>query len=165
MAHWPKNHPLRGLYRFLAFLAGVYCLAFGIVGVTLTHGRPFFSQAPMWALGLRTNLAFSVASIAIGLFVIAILAINHNRDHVALLWLGPLYMLVGLVMLTVLRSGANILNFEVATCIVSFIIGIVLFAGGMYTEVAPESVAHQEEAYRHSRTERENVPFEQQPQR
>jgi hypothetical protein len=95
--------------------------------------------------------------------VIAILAVGRNRDHVALLWLGPVYILVGLVMLTLLRSGANILNFEVATCVVSFIIGIALLAGGMYTEVAHPSVADREEAYRHSKTERENVPFEQQP--
>ena len=38
MAHNPINHPLRPIYRGLALLAGVYLVAFGVVGLIVTAG-------------------------------------------------------------------------------------------------------------------------------
>jgi hypothetical protein len=163
--HLPKNHPLRPLYRFLALAAGGYCLLFGIVGVARTHDAGVFDQSAMSALGLRTNLAFSILSIAVGAAVIAVVARGHNLDQTVLMVLGPGFMLVGLIMLAVLRTGANVLNFDLTTCIVSFIIGLVLFAAGMYSEVAPRRDQAAEEQYRHATVPRRNVPLEDTPQR
>jgi len=165
MLHLPKNHPLRPLYRFLALAAGGYCLLFGIVGAATTHDPGLFARAPMTALGLRTNLAFSILSIAVGAAVVAVVVRGHNLDRTALMVLGPGFMLVGLVMLAVLRTGANVLNFDLTTCIVSFVIGLVLFAAGMYSEVAPLREQVVEEEYRHSTVPRRNVPLEDTPQR
>jgi len=165
MLHLPKNHPLRPLYRLLAVAAGLYCLLFGIVGVARTHGKPIFDQSSMTALGLRTNLAFSILSILVGAVVIAAVAVGRNLDRMILIILGPGFMLVGLLMLTLLRTSANFLNFDLTTCIVSFIIGMVLFGAGMYVEVAPIDEARAEEAYRHATVPRRNAPGEDTPER
>jgi len=163
--HLPKNHPLRPLYRFLAVVAGGYCLLFGIVGAARTHGAGLFDQAPMSALGLRTNLAFSILSIVVGAAVVAVVARGANVDRTALMVIGPGFILIGLIMLAVLRTGANILNFDLRTCIVSFVIGMVLFAAGMYSEVAPPHEQAAEEQYRHTTVPRRNVPMEDTPVR
>jgi hypothetical protein len=77
--------------------------------------------------------------------------------------LGPGFVVMGLVMMTVMRSSANVLNFGMSTCIVSFVIGMVLFAGAMYTEVATEAEVRAEEGYRHGALPRENIPLEDPP--
>ena len=63
MSHIPVNHHLRPLYRTLAGFAAVYLLVFGVVGVAQTSGAGLFARDNVSALGLRTNLAFSVASV------------------------------------------------------------------------------------------------------
>jgi len=156
MVHLPKNHPLRSSYRFLALLTGIYCLVFGAVGAARTADRPLFDQGPTSALGLRTNLAFSILSILVGVLVLAVVAVGRNVDRNALM-IGPGFMLVGLVMLAVLRASANILNFSLTTVNVSFVIGLLLFAAAMYIQVASPEEEVAEEAYRHSTVPRGNV--------
>jgi hypothetical protein len=43
----------------------------------------------------------------------------------------------------------NVLNFSMATCIVSFAIGMVLFSAGLYGKVGSLEAAATEEALRH----------------
>ena len=67
MAHIPVNHPLRPVYRAVAFVIGLYLLIFGIVGVTRSAGHDFFaSHQDISALGLHTNMAFSLLSVVAG---------------------------------------------------------------------------------------------------
>ena len=149
-SHLPKNHPLRSFYRFLAFVAGAYIVTFGIVGIAASHDHGTFSRDSVHALGLRTNLAFSVLSVVVGLVAIGVVIVGRNLDRNVNIVLGPGFMLVGLVMLTVLRTGANILNFDIITCIVSFLIGLIFATSALYGEVAPAEHAAREEAHRHS---------------
>lgn len=148
-SHLPKNHPLRSFYRFLAFLAGAYIIAFGIVGIAVSGGHGAFARDDVHALGLRTNLAFSLLSVLVGVVAIGVVLVGRNVDRNVNLVLGPGFMLVGLIMLTVMRTSANILNFDMATCIVSFVIGIVLSTSALYGEVASAEHAAREEAFRH----------------
>jgi len=129
----PVNHPLRPVYRVLAGLVGGYSLVFGIVGVAQTRGTALFAQShlPM-ALGLRTNPAFAYLSILAGAVVIVAALIGRNLDYLVNLVGGLLYMVVGLLMLALLQTDANYLGFTMTTVIVSFILGTVVFAAGLY---------------------------------
>lgn len=148
MSHFPKNHRLRPLYRFLSFLAGLYCLLFGIIGAVVTSGDSFFGRDSHRVFGLKTNLAFAVASIVVGLVIILAVIVGRNLDRTVNMLLGPLFLLVGLAMMTLLQTNANFLNFGMSTCIVSFVIGLVLLSSAFYSEVGSPSLARAEEAFR-----------------
>ena len=131
--HLPINHPLRGLYRSLGALAGLYVLVFGIVGFTQTRGTALFAQAHLpWVLGLRTNLAFALLSILGGLILLFGVLVGRNLSFLVSLGGGVVFMVVGMLMLGLLRTDANFLGFTVTTCIVSFILGSIIFTAGLY---------------------------------
>jgi hypothetical protein len=133
MSHLPVNHPLRPLYRVLAALAGAYTLVFGIVGCTQTQGTALFAQTNLpLALGLRTNLAFALLSIVGGAVILVSAVIGRNLDALVNIVGGIVFMVIGMVMLGLLRTDANFLGFSMTTCIVSFILGTVVFAAGLY---------------------------------
>ena len=158
MAHIPVNHPARPVYRALAFLIGVYLLVFGIVGVTQSTDHSFFANhEDITALGLHTNMAFSVLSIVMGAIVTVGAIYGRNLDHFINFGAGIVFMVAGLVMLILDRTSANLLNFTVGTCIVSFVIGMVLFAAGLYGKVAPDEVAAAEDRHRHSLAHQRHV--------
>lgn len=149
MAHIPVNHHLRPVYRVLAAIAGIYVLAFGAIGFARSWGTSAFSQNAMSALGLRTNLAFSIASLVAGAVIVLALMVGHNVDYLVNLVAGVGFLATGLAMMALLRTDLNVLNFSMATCIVSFVIGIVLFSAGLYAKVGSREVAAAEEAIRH----------------
>jgi len=147
--HLPKNHPLRSLYRGLAVVAGLYCLVFGIVGLIRTSGHAFFAVSDANALGLRTNEAFATLSIVVGVIVLGATVVGRNVDHRLYLVAGPGFIVVGILMLLLMGTSANFLNFQMSTCVVSFVIGLVLMAAGMYVQVGPREQARREEGFRH----------------
>jgi hypothetical protein len=132
MSHIPVNHHLRPLYRVLAGLAAVYLVVFGVAGAVRTGGRDFFAHDAVSALGLRTNLAFSVASIVAGALILIAVFVGRNIDALVNTWGGIGFMAAGLVELALLRTDLNVLNFSLATVIVSFVIGVLLFSAGLY---------------------------------
>jgi len=148
-AHLPINHPLRGVYRLLGALTGLYVLVFGIVGVAESHGYGLFARAHIVALGLRTNLAFSILSILVGVVVVAAAVIGRNVDFAVFLAGGLVFLIAGMAMLTLMETSLNILNFTVATCVVSFIIGLVLLTAGLYGRSGPALAEREAEAERH----------------
>jgi hypothetical protein len=147
--HTPVNHPLRTLYRTLAGIAGLYILVFGVVGVVQTSGEELFGRGSIWVLGLRTNLAFSILSIVVGVVVVAGAIIGRNVDHFINLAGGVVFLVAGMLMLAVLQTELNLLNFTVATCVVSFIIGLIFGVAGLYGRVGPPTERGAEEAFRH----------------
>ncbi len=149
MSHLPVNHPLRPFYRVLAAAAGLYVLAFGAIGAVQTSSAPMFDRGDMVVLGLRTNLAFALASVAAGVVILLALFVGRNVDFVVNLWGGVGFMAVGLAMMALLRTELNVLNFSMTTVVVSFVIGLVLYIGGLYGRSGSESVAAAEELARH----------------
>jgi hypothetical protein len=135
MSHTPVNHPLRPLYRVLAGLTGLYVLLFGIVGLVKTSGTEPFGNPEVYALGLRTNLAFAVISVIAGAVILAGVAIGRNIDYMINQVAGYAFAFMGMLMLALLQTDANFLNFSVATCIVSFVISLVLLTAGLYSKV------------------------------
>lgn len=147
--HLPINHPLRGLYRFLGALTGLYVLAFGIVGAARSGGYGLFAREHIVALGLRTNLAFSILSIVVGAVVVAAAGIGRNVDFAVFLAGGLVFLVAGMAMLTLMQTSLNILNFTVATCVVSFIFGLVMLTAGLYGRSGPPGAQEAVEADRH----------------
>lgn len=134
MSHIPVNHPLRPLYRALAAITGLYVLVFGIVGLIATRGTELFAQGDTTALGLRTNLAFSALSVVAGAIVLLAVVIGRNIDRVVYLVASVIFLTAGTVMMMLIDSDSNVLNFSIATCIVSYIIGMVQLSAGLYVK-------------------------------
>jgi hypothetical protein len=150
MSHIPINHPMRTLYRVLAALAGIYVLAFGVVALSRTSGEPLFTQDHLrWALGLRANMAFALISVAAGVVILGCAVIGRNIDHFINTVGGVFFMAMGMAMMILLRTNANFLGFSMANCIASFVIGLVLFAAGLYGKTGSAAEAHAEELSRH----------------
>jgi Domain of unknown function (DUF4383) len=152
MAHFPINHHLQPLYRTLAGLAGLYVLVFGIVGVVQTRGLPLFAQDGLPAvLGLHTNRAFAIVSIVAGVVLLGGAIIGGRLDHGINLVVAFVFLIAGFAMLVVLQSSLNVLGFSIATCVVSFVIGMVLFTAGLYGKVGTAEDIRREELFRHGR--------------
>lgn len=133
--HFPVNHPLRPLYRVLSFATGLFVLVFGVVGFFASQGAPIFEVGTDRALGLRTNPAFAYASIAAGVLILLATVLGRNIDRFVYLWVGYGFMAAGVVMMLLMgKDNTNVLNFTMATCIVSFGIGSVLATAGMYVK-------------------------------
>jgi Domain of unknown function (DUF4383) len=138
MAHIPVNHHLRQLYRTVAVLTGLYVLVFGIAGAVESAGSDFFDRGDIVALGLRTNMAFSVLSIVSGAVILGGVLLGRNIDQFINYWGGFLFLIVPTVMLLLLRTDGNILNFSITTVVVSYVIGMVLLAAGLYGKIGSE---------------------------
>lgn len=148
MAHIPVNHRFQPVYRFLALLAGVFVLVFGIVGVIKTAGDPLFQQGDAEVFGLRMNLAFAIISVLAGVILVAAGIRGGNAAHFVNLVGSGVFLGAGIIMLLLLQTSADFLNFKVATCVVSFIIGIVLLVAGLYGRVGGPDEQALEEGWR-----------------
>jgi hypothetical protein len=95
--------PLRPFYRVLVAAAGLYVLVFGAIGTVRTSSAPMFDRSDMVVLGLRTNLAFALASIGAGAVILLAQFVGRNVDFVVNLWGGVLFMAVGLAMMALLQ--------------------------------------------------------------
>lgn len=147
-SHLPVNHPARPMLRLLAGAIGCFILAFGILGLVQTWGLPFFDRGDNWALGLRTNPAFSALSVLAGAVLLGGAVYGRNIDHLINLGGGVLFLLSGLFMMTLLHTEANLLNFSMTNCTVSFLIGMALLWAGLYGRTGPPELAEAEEELR-----------------
>jgi hypothetical protein len=148
MAHLPVNHRLRPLYRAVAVLIGIYLMVFGLIGVIKCAGDPFFDRGDVTVLGLKTNLAFAVLSLIVGAIIVAGAFLGRNAGHFLNMGLGGLFMFVGVFGLVIIRSDLNKLNFSVATCVVSSLIGTALLIAGLYGKTGSDEAARHEEELR-----------------
>lgn len=150
MAHLPINHHLRTLYRVLAALCGLYILIFGIGAITRTNDLTFFAQDGLPSvLGLRANSAFAILSILAGLVLIAGAVIGRNVDRWINLVGAFVFLVAGMAMMILMQTELNFLGFTMATCIVSFIIGMLLLTSGLYGQVGSRGQELREELFRH----------------
>jgi hypothetical protein len=135
--HLPVNHPLRPLYRTLVVLVSIYMLLLGVVGFFQTRGTPLFAETNLpWVLGVRTNMAFALLSLVSGAVLLFSTFIGRNVDRLVNIIGGIALMVVGMLMLSLLQTDANILGFTVTNCIVSFVLGCVVFTAGLYGRTA-----------------------------
>ncbi|MGR6317119.1 DUF4383 domain-containing protein [Micromonospora soli] len=144
MAHIPVNHPARPIYRVLSGLIGLYILIFGVFGTFLTWGDGLFSRDGNWALGLRTNLAFSLVSVVFGAFLLIGASRRTNLGHYMNLTAGAVFLLTSILMMAVLQTPANFLNFSMSTVIVSMLFGLILLGTGLYDKIGSAEHAEDE---------------------
>ncbi len=148
MSRVPVNHQLRPFYRGLAGLTGLYVLVFGIAGILRTAGDSLFGRGETSALGLRTNPAFSILSVAAGAVILAGVVIGRNLDQFINYWGGILFLVIPTLMMLMLQTGGNVLNFSMATVIVSYVIGMLLFTAGLYGKIGSAEAQRQAEHFR-----------------
>jgi len=150
MSHLPINHHLRPLYRTLAGTAGLYVLTFGIIGLLRTSGLDVFAQDGLpTVLGLRANRAFAILSLVIGAVLIVGAVIGRSIDMWINLIGSVVFLTAGMAMMALLETDLNVLGFTVTTCIVSFVIGLVLGLAGLYGTVGTAEQDALEERFRH----------------
>jgi len=134
-SHLPVNHHLRGFWRVLSTLAGLYILIFGIVGVLQTSGMATFDTHGQRVLGLTTNPGFSAISIVVGAVIFLASLIGRNVDVVVNLIFGVIFVLAGLFSLAFLRTDLNYFAFSVTNCIVSYVLGGIVGLSSLYGRV------------------------------
>lgn len=138
MAHNPVNHPARPVYRAIGGLVGLYLLGFGVLGVLTNSGEGFFTQGDTCVLGQGANLAYSVLALIFGGLILSGIALGRNLDVAITKAAAYVFLVLGLGMLAVSRTEANVFNFSVATVIVSMLLGLVLLMVGMYSKVGSD---------------------------
>lgn len=148
--HLPVNHPARPFYRALSGLIGLYILLFGVWGTVATWGDGLFGRDGDWVLGLRTNLAFSLVSVVFGAVLMIGATRRGNLGHYMNLTAGVVFLATAILMMAVLQTDANFLNFSMSTVVVSMLFGLVLLATGLYDKVGPAEHADAEHRYRHT---------------
>jgi hypothetical protein len=141
MAHFPVNHPSRPFYRVLSGLAGIYLVVLGIVGLIVTSGDGLFGTAGHRVLGQGANLFWSIVSLIAGVIVVAATALGGNVLSETDKYIGWGLLVVGTFALAVARTDANVLDFSVATVVVTYLVGLVLIFAGLYSKVAPPQEA------------------------
>ncbi|MET7364507.1 DUF4383 domain-containing protein [Streptomyces sp. NPDC005566] len=132
--HLPVDHRLSKVYRVGAGLAGLFLLAFGILGLIDRIG--FFDTGGDTVAGLNTNGALGVLSICVGLLLFVGMVIGGNFASTLNMVLGIAFILSGFVNLALLDTGLNFLAFEMQNVLFSFVIGLLLMMFGMYGRVS-----------------------------
>jgi len=139
MAHNPVNHPLRPLYRALGALAGAWLVLYGIVGIAVSAGQPFFEAHGEKILGQGGNTFSSIISLITGAAVLIATAIGRNLDTTAYKFLGWGVLVVGTYGVASSRTDANFLGFTISTVIVDYLVGLTLVLAGLYITSAPRA--------------------------
>ncbi|GIJ51170.1 hypothetical protein Val02_80560 [Virgisporangium aliadipatigenens] len=142
LAHIPVNHHLRPVYRVLSGIAALYLLVFGIIGVVQASGLDLYAREDLpTVLGQQVNPAYAGLSLVFGVISLVATVIGRNLDHYVNHWVGLVLLGIGLAMLALMRTDANILGFEMTNVIVIFVIGSLLSTAGLYTKVGPTATA------------------------
>jgi hypothetical protein len=142
MAHTPVNHPLRPVYRTLAGLVGLFFVLFGIAGIFRTAGHAPFAKGAPHTLGLGSNLGWSIIILLVGIAILVSLVLGNNRDCTVEWYVGWGLVAIGTIMLALLQTPADILNFSLATVVVSYLTALILIMASLYSKVAPPERAN-----------------------
>lgn len=132
--HLPVDHRLSQVYRLTAGIMGLFLLTFGILGLVNRVG--FFDTGSHMTLGLNTNGALSILSIAVGTVLLAAAVRGGNTASTLTMVVGSVFVLAGFVGLFTLDSRYNFLNFRMQNVLFSFAVGLLLMTGGMYGRVS-----------------------------
>ncbi|HEX5598672.1 MAG TPA: DUF4383 domain-containing protein, partial [Micromonosporaceae bacterium] len=79
------------------------------------------------------------------------LVTGGNLGHFMSLAVGVIFLSAGLVMMAVLQTKLNFLNFSMSTVIVSLIFGLLFLTTGFYDKVSTPQDAVAEERFRRNR--------------
>jgi hypothetical protein len=154
LAHIPINHHLRGLYRVVAALSGLYLVALGIYGIVETSGLELFARDDLpevWKQQL--NPASSGMLLVLGGVVVIVTALGRNIDHFGNFWIGQILLIVALLSMAVLRTDANVLGFNMTSVIVVLSMGTLILASSLYAKVGRSEQRHDPSDVQHTRVD------------
>lgn len=141
MAHLPMDHPLRGIYRTIAFVVGAAMVVFGIGGYLQSSDLAFFSRESEKLIGLTVNPAFSALMVVLGLVTMVLVLIGRNIDVLGLIVMGSVAGVIGLIAVALNVTDLNVFAFSMPNANVLMLAGIVLLTAGMYSATARETTA------------------------
>ncbi|GAA1035019.1 hypothetical protein GCM10009557_41440 [Virgisporangium ochraceum] len=136
LAHIPINHHLRGLWRAVAALSGLYLVALGVYGIVETSGLELFAQDDLpEVFGQQLNPASSGMLLVLGGIVVLVTIVGRNLDHFGNFWIGQILVIVTLLAMAVLRTDANILGFNMTSVVVVMSVGTLILASSLYAKI------------------------------
>lgn len=152
LAHIPINHHLRGLYRAVAGLSGLYLVALGIYGIVETSGLDLFAQDDLpEVLQQQLNPASAGMLLVLGGIVVIVTALGRNLDHYGNFWIGQILIVVSLLSMAVLRTDANVLGFNMTSVIVVMVVGVFILTASMYAKIGRSEQHHDPSDVQHPR--------------
>jgi hypothetical protein len=117
-----------------AVLVALFLLVFGLLG--FASGQRFFSTVGRPVLGMASNGLLSAISVIVALVLLAAAARSARTVSTAMIVLGPLFLLSGLINLFVLQTHFNLLAFEASNVVFSFAVGLLLLLIGAYGRIS-----------------------------
>ena len=130
----PEDHRLRRPYRAAVAVIGVVLLVFGVMGFFAGNG--LLTQHGESVLGLGSNGLLSVLSVVAGVVLLTGVVVDGNVDAYVNTLAGGIFMGAGLASMAFLRTSYNYLGFTIWNVIFSFVVGMILFAAGLYGRVS-----------------------------
>lgn len=149
MAHYPLNHPLRPLYRFLVFLAAAYLTLFGAIGLGVTAGDPFFHRGGDWVLGLRTNPASAWIALLVGVALLVAVLVGRNVYYQVAVLVGWGLPAFAMFLMAVIQTDVNVFNASMINVVVLTVLGLVVLTAGLYGKVGTPDEARAESQAAH----------------
>jgi membrane-bound ClpP family serine protease len=132
------DHDAHGRYRIAAMLVALVLAATGVVALVTAGDVPFSGPAGHGFLGLSLNRAGGVLLLALAAAVLAAALMRGSLGAGALTGVGILILLVGLLVLAVNRTPANVVAFSVIDVCALWLAAMVVLWCGMHTFEADE---------------------------
>lgn len=120
--------------RIGAVLVAVVIGIFGILG--FADGLAFFSTEGGAVLGMSSNGLLSTISVVTAALLLSAAAAGPRPASTVMLVVGVLFLLSGLGNLALLRTGLNLLAFEMANVVFSVVAGLFLVVLGAYGRIS-----------------------------
>jgi hypothetical protein len=130
-----------------AICVGLFLLVFGLIG--LAGGLRFFSTHGERILGLSSNGLLSTISIVVGLVLLGAALRGPRLASTVMIVVGCLFLVSALGNLAVLRTGLNVLAFELGNVLFSIVVGLLLLVLGAYGRVSGNLPADSPYAHPH----------------
>ena len=122
------------VHRLGAVAVALVVLVFGLLG--FAGGLDFFSTRGEPILGMSSNGLLSAVSVVTALALIAAAVRGPRIASTVMIGVGALFLLSGLANLAVLRTGFNVLAFEMVNVFFFFAAGLTLLLLGAYGRVS-----------------------------
>jgi len=119
--------------RVGAVVVGATVLVFGILG--FGDGLDFFATDGQPVLGMSSNGLLSTVSVVTAAVLFAAAAIGPRAASTVMIVVGTLFLVAGLASMAVLRTGLNLLAFEMTNVGFSVVAGLVLVVLGAYGRI------------------------------
>jgi Domain of unknown function (DUF4383) len=116
--------------RIGAIVVGAIILVFGILG--FADGLDYFSTNGQSVLGMSSNGLLSTVSVVTAAVLFAAATLGPRPASNVMIVVGSLFLVAGLASMAVLRTGINVLAFEMTNVGFSLVAGLALLVLGAY---------------------------------